>query len=126
MEKQGKGVCDALTDQRGRDRWPYLPALALAEYALSADKDTAVLFVGTERGLESKIVPQAGFPLETIPAMGFQRQLKQVIPVLAVSKAGLARARKIIREYKPDVVLGTGAMSLPRWCWPRCWRACRR
>ena len=84
------------------------PALALARYALSVDKDTAVLFVGTERGMESKIVPQAGFRLETIPAMGFQRQLKQLIPVLAVFKAGLARARKIIREFKPDVVLGTG------------------
>ncbi len=84
------------------------PALALARYALKQDSTVEILFVGTERGLESKIVPGAGFALSTIPARGYQRSLKQLAPVLKELFGGLSRAKQIIREFNPDVVLGTG------------------
>jgi UDP-N-acetylglucosamine--N-acetylmuramyl-(pentapeptide) pyrophosphoryl-undecaprenol N-acetylglucosamine transferase len=84
------------------------PALALARYALTVDSTVEILFVGTERGLESKIVPGAGFALSTIPARGYQRSLKQLGPVLRELYAGHSKAKRIIREFNPDVVLGTG------------------
>ena len=84
------------------------PALALARYALSADSSTDILFVGTDRGLESRIVPQAGFPLVTITVRGYQRRLRQVGQVLREFQGGFSQAWRIIREFKPNVVLGTG------------------
>jgi UDP-N-acetylglucosamine--N-acetylmuramyl-(pentapeptide) pyrophosphoryl-undecaprenol N-acetylglucosamine transferase len=84
------------------------PALALARYVLNQDRDAEILFVGTERGLESKIVPGAGFPLSTIPARGYQRSLKQLGPVFKELYGGLSQAKRIIRAFNPDVVLGTG------------------
>ncbi len=84
------------------------PALALARYAKAADSANDVLFVGTSKGLESKIVPAAGFPLETIPARGFQRNLGQLIPFIADLLRGLKRSARIIRKHQPNVVFGTG------------------
>jgi len=84
------------------------PALALARYALEQDPATEILFVGTEQGLESKIVPGAGFKLATIPARGYRRNLKQLAPVAREAFRGLTRARQILREFNPHIVLGTG------------------
>lgn len=84
------------------------PALALARYALAVDSGAEVLFVGTENGLESKIVPGAGFSLETIPASGYSRRLQGLFPALKDLSGGIKRSRRLIKEFKPDVVLGTG------------------
>lgn len=84
------------------------PALALARYALAEDPGTEVLFVGSAGGLESKIVPSAGFSLITIPARGFQRNFGQLALVIRDLIYGLIRAGKIIKEFRPNVVLGTG------------------
>jgi UDP-N-acetylglucosamine--N-acetylmuramyl-(pentapeptide) pyrophosphoryl-undecaprenol N-acetylglucosamine transferase len=84
------------------------PALALARYALEKDKNTDLLFVGSAAGLESKIVPSAGFKLVTIPARGFQRSFKNIGLVAGDLFRGLKESIKIISEFKPDVVLGTG------------------
>jgi len=84
------------------------PALALARYAQAADSANDILFVGTEKGLESKIVPSAGFPLRTVPVRGFQRNLKQLGAVLIDLLKGLRQSSKVITEFRPNVVLGTG------------------
>lgn len=84
------------------------PALALARYAKAADSANEVIFVGTAKGLESKIIPAAGFPLLTIPARGFQRNLGQVIPFITDLLKGLKQSAEIIRNHQPNVVLGTG------------------
>lgn len=84
------------------------PALALARHALAEDTGTEVLFVGSASGLESKIVPSAGFSLVTIPARGFQRNLRQLALVIRDLLNGLNRAGIIINEFRPNVVLGTG------------------
>jgi UDP-N-acetylglucosamine--N-acetylmuramyl-(pentapeptide) pyrophosphoryl-undecaprenol N-acetylglucosamine transferase len=84
------------------------PALALGRYALEKDQTTDLLFVGSAAGLESKIVPSAGFKLVTIPARGFQRSFKKIGLVAWDLFRGLKESAKIISEFKPDIVLGTG------------------
>lgn len=71
--------------------------------------DDEILFVGTHRGLESKIVPAAGVNFETINIQGFNRKhpLKNFETIRLFLKA-TKRAREILTNFKPDVVLGTG------------------
>ncbi len=84
------------------------PALALARFAQAENSAADILFVGTEKGLESTIVPSAGFQLKTIPARGFQRNFKQIVSVVLDLLRGLREAGRIIDSFKPNVVLGTG------------------
>ncbi len=84
------------------------PALALARYARDRDSSVETLFVGSAAGLESKIVPASGFSLVTIPASGFRRSFKQLGLFIKDFLGGIRRSLKIIKEYQPDVVLGTG------------------
>ncbi len=84
------------------------PGLSLARYMLAAGTGSEVLFVGSEAGLEQKIVPAAGFRLATIPAKGFQRSYKQFDLVIRSLYGGIRQAGIIINEFKPDLVLGTG------------------
>lgn len=67
------------------------------------------MFIGTERGLEQDLVPRAGYPLKTIDAYGLSKKisidnLKKMIKTLR----GLSQAKKIVKEFNPDVVIGTG------------------
>lgn len=83
--------------------------LAIANKIKEEDKDAKILFIGTERGLEKDLVPRAGFELKTIDAYGLSKKisidnLKKIIKTIK----GLSQAKKIIREFKPDVVIGTG------------------
>lgn len=68
-----------------------------------------ILFVGTKKGLESKIVPAAGVNFKTINIQGFNRKhpLKNFETIKLFLQATKS-ARKILKEFKPDVVLGTG------------------
>jgi UDP-N-acetylglucosamine--N-acetylmuramyl-(pentapeptide) pyrophosphoryl-undecaprenol N-acetylglucosamine transferase len=84
------------------------PGLALARYVLSVNAGSEILFVGSEAGLEQKIVPASGFKLLSIPAKGFQRSFKQFGLVISSLFDGIRQAGKIIEDFKPDVVLGTG------------------
>ena len=86
------------------------PALAVAEQFISLAKNASVTFVGTERGLESKIVPRAGFPLELIRAAPFRggsicRKLKGVLATVPA----LMDAVNLLRRIQPTVVMGVGA-----------------
>ncbi len=84
------------------------PALALARHIRGEDPGAEILFVGSSEGLEAKIVPAAGFALETVPASGFQRTLRGLLPFGRDLWQGLSRARKIIADFQPRVVCGTG------------------
>ncbi|HED24178.1 MAG TPA: undecaprenyldiphospho-muramoylpentapeptide beta-N-acetylglucosaminyltransferase, partial [Firmicutes bacterium] len=84
------------------------PALALARYTRSQDRDSEILFVGSKNGLENKIIPSSGFRLVTIHARGFQRSLKQIGAVAGDLISGFREAGRIIDCFRPDVVLGTG------------------
>ena len=85
------------------------PGLAIAKYIKEHMKDVDIVFIGTRRGLESKLVPREGFLLRFIKVRGFKRKIsldtfKGVRDVFI----GTYEAGKIIREYKPDLVIGTG------------------
>jgi UDP-N-acetylglucosamine--N-acetylmuramyl-(pentapeptide) pyrophosphoryl-undecaprenol N-acetylglucosamine transferase len=85
------------------------PGVAIAEEWRRRHPDSEVTFVGTGRGLESKVIPQAGFPLRTIAARGFPR--KSPLGMLRAAWAlvpSLLQAGRLIRELKPDLVVGTG------------------
>lgn len=85
------------------------PALALIERLKQVEPDTEVLYVGTTRGLENKIVPDAGIKLETMHMQGFKRSLSLYnFETVYLFLKSVHHAKKIIRDFKPDVVLGTG------------------
>ena len=85
------------------------PGIAIAKYIKQKEPDTEIMFIGTQRGLEMKLVPIEGFLLRTIKVKGFKRKLS-VDTIIAVKELfqGLAEARKVIKEFKPDFVIGTG------------------
>ena len=91
------------------------PGIAVAEEFLSRDPANEVLFVGTERGIEARAVPAAGYNLECISAAGIRgkgalSQLKGA----AMMVYGYAQSRKILKSFRPDMVLGVGGYaSLP-------------
>lgn len=84
------------------------PALALARYAQAEHGVEDILFVGSAAGLERKIVPASGFNLTTIPASGFKRNFKQLGVFIKDLWLGVKRSLKIIKDYQPGVILGTG------------------
>jgi len=85
------------------------PALALARYIKETDPNADILYVGTERGLESDIVPRSGLPFRTIEVAGLQRKLSlDTVKTFVKLSKGLTQARKILKEFRPDVVVGTG------------------
>ena len=85
------------------------PALALIEQLKKRDPQAAVLYVGTHRGLENKIVPAAGIDFKTIEIQGFKRSLSlENFKTVYLFLKSVETAKKIIRDFKPDVVVGTG------------------
>lgn len=85
------------------------PALALIEAIKQQQPDTEVLYVGTKKGLESKIVPNAGIPFKTIEIQGFKRSLSfENFKTVYLFLKSVEDSKKIIREFNPDVVIGTG------------------
>jgi len=91
------------------------PALAIAKALKLKEPDAEVLFVGTRRGMEVDFVPQAGFKLEVTDVRGLERDKPWRIPyVLATLALSCYQSYRMIRDFKPDVVIGTGAyVSLP-------------
>ncbi|MBE7021643.1 MAG: undecaprenyldiphospho-muramoylpentapeptide beta-N-acetylglucosaminyltransferase [Ruminococcaceae bacterium] len=84
------------------------PALAAADH-LKRTKHAEILFIGTERGMESRLVPEAGFPISYIEVSGLIRRLTlKNFAVLAQCITAYKRAKKMIKEFQPDVVIATG------------------
>lgn len=85
------------------------PALAIADIIKEEQPSAEILFVGTERGLERKLVPAYGYEIRFIPAKGIDRKnLAKNFAVIKAATDGLRQARAIIREFKPDFAIGTG------------------
>ena len=85
------------------------PAIAVAKEIMKRYPDAEVLFVGTARGLETRIVPECGFQLSLIHSaglknVGFVGQIKG----LAVLPKSFLEARQIMRQFRPHVVVGAG------------------
>ncbi|WP_210363734.1 undecaprenyldiphospho-muramoylpentapeptide beta-N-acetylglucosaminyltransferase [Bacillus sp. REN3] len=85
------------------------PALALIREIKRMHDDVEFLYIGTEKGLEGKLVPRENIPFKTIHITGFKRKLslENVKTILRFLK-GVKDSRKMLREFKPDVVIGTG------------------
>ncbi len=85
------------------------PALSIAEELKKQDENAEILFVGTKKGMESRIVVEQGYDIEFITASGIDRKniFKNFKVVKDVFK-GTKEAEKIIENFKPDAVIGTG------------------
>ena len=81
----------------------------LANKIKEENPDCEILFVGTEKGIESEIVPKYGYELKTVTVQGFRRKIdfENVKRVFKLCK-GLEQSRRIVKKYKPDIVIGTG------------------
>lgn len=89
------------------------PALAVARRLKEMEEDVTILYVGTERGLESRIVPEENIAFRSIEIEGFKRNLnlegiKYNFRSIGLFFKSIRESKKIIKEFKPDVVLGTG------------------
>lgn len=85
------------------------PALAVLERLKERNLLDDVLYIGTEKGLESRVIRQKQIPFEAIKLQGFKRSLSlDNLKTLKLFLQSTHRAKKILREFKPDVVVGTG------------------
>lgn len=85
------------------------PALAAARYIREAEPESEILFVGTERGMESRLVPAAGFALRTITVRGLARRFStELVRTAWDFSRGSLQAYRILNDYDPHVVIGTG------------------
>lgn len=88
------------------------PAVALAQKLLASEADAQVLFVGTRRGIEARILPELGLPLETVTIRGLVGQgLWGKIRLLPQLWTSIRQAARILDRFKPDVVLGVGGYA---------------
>lgn len=89
------------------------PAIAVANYIKAHHPDAEILFAGNPKGMEARLVPNAGFAFAPIEIMGFQRQLNwfnikynlKAIRCLALSTG---RSKRLICGFSPDIIVGTG------------------
>jgi UDP-N-acetylglucosamine--N-acetylmuramyl-(pentapeptide) pyrophosphoryl-undecaprenol N-acetylglucosamine transferase len=88
------------------------PALAVAAELRRRDPAGEVLFVGSEKGLETRVVPQAGYRLRTLPAAGLKGvSLRRKLRSLALLPRSLWASRGLLREFCPNAVLGVGGYA---------------
>jgi UDP-N-acetylglucosamine--N-acetylmuramyl-(pentapeptide) pyrophosphoryl-undecaprenol N-acetylglucosamine transferase len=88
------------------------PAVAIANELKSRFPDAEFLFVGAKDKMEMQKVPQAGYNIEGLWIAGLQRKLTMqnaIFPLKLISS--LLKSRSIIKEFKPDVVIGTGGFA---------------
>ncbi len=88
------------------------PGIALAEEVVTRHPHNDVVFVGTARGLEARVVPQAGFPFERIEVQGLKgKGLRSALQGLTLLPRALWRSLSILRAWRPDVVVGVGGYA---------------
>ena len=96
------------------------PGLAIANKIKQEEKDSEIIFIGTNRGLENDLVPRAGYELKTIEAYGLSKKLSiDNIKKMCKTLGATSKARKIIKDFKPDVIVGAGGYI----CGPVVWAA---
>ena len=92
------------------------PAIAVANIWKERHPNDNILFIGAKDRMEEKLVPQAGYRLHTIPASGLSRKksfsaLKYNLRAISYIFEAFHSCKKIMREFKPDVVVGTGGYA---------------
>lgn len=89
------------------------PALAVAGYVRDHEPDAEILFVGSQGGMEERLVPKAGFRIETVPVSGFIRKpswraLKHNLRAVKLAFDASRASARILRTFQPDICVGTG------------------
>lgn len=90
------------------------PALAIADKLKSVFPETEILFIGTPKGMESRLVTKAGYDFRGVEMAGFQRHLsvknigRNIKAAYCYLVSAKLQVRKIIKEFQPDIVIGTG------------------
>ncbi len=88
------------------------PGLAVARELQQRDPMTEILFVGTEQGIEARVLPREGFKFETIPVKGLKgRGIRGLLDAAWGVPAGLLRSLAIIRNFRPDLIIGLGGYA---------------
>ena len=100
------------------------PAIAVANIWKERYPKDNILFIGAKDRMEEKLVPQAGYKLHTIPASGMSRgkslqALKHNLQAVSYLFQAVASCKKVIKEFKADVVVGTGGYA----SFPALWAA---
>ena len=91
------------------------PAIAIANTIKEKEKDSVIAFVGTSRGIENKLVPKYGYEVYHVEIQGLKRSLSlSNIKTAILTVTSVRKAKKLVREFKPDAVIGTGGYV----CWP--------
>ena len=90
------------------------PALAVASLVRQDHPEAEILFVGNPDAMEAKLVPEAGFRFEAYRSLGIQRKLswrnfKYNVRSVGLLMTSRSRAKKLLREFEPDLVFGTGS-----------------
>ena len=92
------------------------PAIAVANLIRERDPEANILFVGAQEGMECDLVPRAGYPVETVKIANFQRKLTPSgiahnVKAVGYMLSSRRRADKLIRDFQPDVIVGTGGYA---------------
>ena len=85
------------------------PALAIADKFREKDPEGEVLYIGYMNGFEKDVVPKAGYELAEIDTHWIDRSsLKSLVPAAHHVGRGIVQSRKILKEFRPDAIIGTG------------------
>ncbi|MGO3731706.1 MAG: undecaprenyldiphospho-muramoylpentapeptide beta-N-acetylglucosaminyltransferase [Vagococcus sp.] len=85
------------------------PAVSLIKHIKKEHPNAEFLYIGTEKGLESNIVPDQGIPFKTIRIQGFKRSLSlDNFKTVYLFMKSVTAAKKMIKDFQPDIVIGTG------------------
>ena len=92
------------------------PAVALARIFQQKHPGCNILFVGADGGMETRLVPKEGYEIRTVTITNFRRSLKPAnlvhnLGTLKNMVTSKAQARRILDEFKPDLVVGTGGYA---------------
>ena len=92
------------------------PAIAVANMMRERHPDCSILFIGAKGHMEEKLVPQAGYELKCLEGSGLSRgknlaAMKKNLHAVKCVREGVKACKKIFREFKPDVVIGTGGYA---------------
>ena len=94
------------------------PALSIADKLKELNPETEILFVGADGRMEMEKVPAAGYEIKGLPVSGLQRKLtlsNLALPLKVIRSVRMAR--KLIREFKPDIAIGVGGYASAPLLW---------
>ena len=92
------------------------PGLAIARYFQQKRPDTEVRFAGTSKGIESRLVPREGYPLDVIEITGLRRSLRpgaigHNVSAVYQTLTAQSKAKKLLKQHRPDCVIGCGGYA---------------